>query len=165
MRLRSSPTRPSPSAAWLIAGRFLQAIATVATFPVGVAYIGDVVEAKDKGAAIGLYTAAMGSGFAVGPLVRSRVGASAGYAAAYMVGAIIACAGAVFGAWRLANIRPAAGASARSGLVNVRTLRGLAREPAMLMACIANVAMTLSMTGAIFTRTSRSTRARSGSAL
>jgi len=59
----------SPSAEWLIVPRLLQAVAMVATFPLGVAYIGDVVETRDRGAAIGVYTAAMGSGFAVGPLI------------------------------------------------------------------------------------------------
>jgi MFS family permease len=136
----------------LVVARVLQAAAMVSTFPLGIAYIGDVVEPRDRGAAIGVYTAAMGSGFAVGPLIGSWVGANAGYPAAYLAGAVIAVAGAVFAARRLIKKRsPGGEPSVGSGLVNVRALRALAQEPAMLMACIANVVMTLSMTGAIFT--------------
>lgn len=141
-----------PNAEWMILPRFLQAIAMVATFPLGVAYIGDVVEERDRGAAIGVYTAAMGSGFAVGPLIGSWFAASSGYPAAYVAGAVVAVAGAVFGVLRLVRKKPQAaeGAIGRR-LVDFPALRALAREPRMLMACVANIAMTLSMTGAIFT--------------
>jgi MFS family permease len=142
----------APSAGWLVIPRVLQALAMVATFPLGIAYIGDVVEPRDRHAAIGVYTAAMGSGFAVGPLIGSWVGSVAGYPAAYLTGAVIAAAGAAFGAWRLVRkkIQPAEGAIAPR-LVDLPALRTLARQPGMLMACVANIAMTLSMTGAIFT--------------
>ena len=93
-----------PNAEWLIVPRLMQAVAMVATFPLGVAYIGDVVEARDRGAAIGVYTAAMGSGFAVGPLLGSWAAANAGYPAAYLAGAGVAIAGAVFGAVRLVRL-------------------------------------------------------------
>lgn len=141
-----------PGAGWLAVPRFLQAIAMVSTFPLGIAYIGDVVEVRDRGAAIGLYTAAMGSGFAVGPLVGSWMGAEVGYPSAYVAGAGIALAGVVFGAVRLVR-KPPGGAesSLARGLVDLRALRAIAAHPVMLMACIANVVMTLSMTGAIFT--------------
>ncbi len=142
----------SPSAGWLVVPRLLQAVAMVATFPLGVAYIGDVVESRDRGAAIGVYTAAMGSGFAVGPLIGSWVGANVGYPAAYLAGALIAVAGAAFGALRLINTKSSGGRSSiGTSLIDVRALRTLGRHPAMLMACVANIAMTLSMTGAIFT--------------
>ncbi len=142
----------APAAGWLVIPRVVQAIAMVATFPLGIAYIGDVVEPRDRGAAIGVYTAAMGSGFAVGPLLGSWVGSVAGYPAAYVCGAVIAVCGAVFGAARLVRkkVTPADGSLAPR-LVDLPALRLLLRQPAMLMACLANVAMTLSMTGAIFT--------------
>jgi MFS family permease len=142
----------APSAGWLTVGRVFQAVAMVATFPLGIAYIGDVVDSRDRGAAIGVYTAAMGSGFAVGPLIGSWVSATSGYPAAYLTGAALAVAGAVFGALRLVKKKPASGeAAVGTALINGRALRALAQKPAMLMACIANIAMTLSMTGAIFT--------------
>jgi MFS family permease len=124
----------------------------VATFPLGIAYIGDVVEPRDRGAAIGVYTAAMGSGFAVGPLLGSWVGSVAGYPAAYVCGAVIAVGGALFGAVRLIRKKftPEDGSLAPR-LMDLPALALLIRQPAMLMACVANVAMTLSMTGAIFT--------------
>jgi MFS family permease len=141
-----------PSPGWMVPPRVLQAIAMVATFPLGIAYIGDVVEPRDRGAAIGVYTAAMGSGFAVGPLLGSWVGSVAGYPAAYVCGAIIAVAGALFGATRLIRKKftPEDGSLAPR-LMDLPALALLIRQPAMLMACVANVAMTLSMTGAIFT--------------
>jgi MFS family permease len=142
----------SPSAEWLALPRALQAIAMVATFPLGVAYIGDVVEKRDRGAAIGVYTAAMGSGFAVGPLLGSWVGSIAGYPAAYLSGAIIAVAGAAYGAVRLISTKvKSVETSTAPRLVDLPALAALARQPAMVMACVANIAMTLSMTGAIFT--------------
>jgi MFS family permease len=142
----------APSAPWLAAGRVFQAVAMVATFPLGIAYIGDVVDTRDRGAAIGVYTAAMGSGFAVGPLIGSWASANAGYPAAYLSGAVLAVAGAAFGALRLVKKKPASGeAAVGAALINVGALRALAQKPAMLMACVANIAMTLSMTGAIFT--------------
>ena len=140
----------SPSAEWLIVPRLVQAVAMVSTFPMGIAYIGDLVEERDRGAAIGVYTAAMGSGFAVGPLVGSSIGANIGYPEAYVAGAVIAIAGGIYGAIRLVHKRPSS--SSGQGLkIDFPALRTLAREPRMLGACIANIAMTLSMTGAIFT--------------
>lgn len=142
----------APTPAWLVVPRILQACAMVATFPMGVAYIGDIVEARDRPAAIGIYTAAMGSGFAVGPLIGSWVGSTAGYPAAYMAGAVIALAGAVFAALRLVGRRraPRSGVAA-ARLVDLPALISLMRHPAIVMACVANIAMTVSMTGAIFT--------------
>ena len=142
----------APGAGWLVVPRVVQAIAMVATFPLGIAYIGDVVEPRDRGAAIGVYTAAMGSGFAVGPLIGSWMGSVAGYPSAYACGAVIAVGGALFGAIRLVNkkVIPADGALTPR-LIDLPALAKLARQPAMLMACVANIAMTLSMTGAIFT--------------
>ena len=142
----------APNATWLALPRALQAIAMVATFPLGIAYIGDVVETRDRGAAVGVYTAAMGSGFAVGPLLGSWVASFAGYPAAYISGTIIAVGGAAYGAVRLIRKKAGPGeVSLAPRLVDLPALVALARQPAMVMACVANIAMTLSMTGAIFT--------------
>src|SRR5579872_2074533 len=129
----------APAPGWLILPRILQACGMVATFPLGVAYIGDLVEARDRPAAIGIYTAAMGSGFAVGPLIGSWVGSVAGYPAAYLAGAAIALGGALFGAVRLIRRRlppPVGGAPGR--LVDRPALLALVRHPAIVMACVAN---------------------------
>ena len=141
-----------PSAGWLAVPRVLMAIGMVSTFPLGIAYIGDVVETRDRGAAIGVYTAAMGSGFAVGPLVGTWVASVAGFPAAYITGAGIAVVGAVFGATRLVKkkAQPGKGTLAPR-LVDIPAFAALIRQPALVMACVANIAMTLSMTGAIFT--------------
>lgn len=142
----------APSAGWLVIPRVVMAVAMVSTFPLGIAYIGDLVETRDRGAAIGVYTAAMGSGFAVGPLVGSVVASRAGYPAAYLCGAVIAVIGAVYGALRLIKKKAEPGkASLAPRLVDLPAFAALVRQPAMVMACAANIAMTLSMTGAIFT--------------
>ena len=141
-----------PGPGWLVLPRIGQGLAMVATFPMGIAYIGDVVEQRDRGAAIGVYTAAMGSGFAVGPLIGSWFGSMYGYPSAYLVGAAIALAGAGFGAARLVRRKSVPdGAPVPARALSLRSLRPLLRNPAMVAACAANVAMTLSMTGAIFT--------------
>jgi len=142
----------APNAGWLVVPRVVMAIAMVATFPLGIAYIGDVVETRDRGAAIGVYTAAMGSGFAVGPLLGTWVASVAGYPAAYLCGAVIAVLGAFYGAVRLIRKKAEPGkANLAPRLVDLPAFAALVRQPAMVMACAANIAMTLSMTGAIFT--------------
>ncbi len=141
----------APSAPWLVVPRVLQAVAMVATFPLGIAYIGDVVDARDRGAAIGVYTAAMGLGFAVGPLIGSVTGAAFGYPAAYVSGAAIAAGGVVFGMARLVRTKVRSEASIAPRLVDLPALLALVRHPGMVIACAANIAMTLSTTGAIFT--------------
>lgn len=142
----------APSAGWLVIPRVVMAVAMVSTFPLGIAYIGDVVETRDRGAAIGVYTAAMGSGFAVGPLIGTQVASVAGYPAAYLCGAVIAVIGALYGALRLIRKKAESGkASLAPRLVDLPAFAALVRQPAMVMACAANIAMTLSMTGAIFT--------------
>jgi len=142
----------APSAGWLVVPRVVMAVAMVSTFPLGIAYIGDVVETRDRGAAIGVYTAAMGSGFAVGPLLGTWIASMAGYPAAYLCGAVIATVGAVFAAVRLIKKKAESGqASLAPRLVDLPAFAALVRQPAMVMACVANIAMTLSMTGAIFT--------------
>jgi MFS transporter, DHA1 family, multidrug resistance protein len=141
----------APSPGWLVVPRVLQAVAMVSTFPTGIAYIGDLIEERDRAAAIGLYTAAMGSGFAVGPLIGTWFGSTEGYPAAYLAGAAIAAGGAVFGAVRLrGKKRPTAGAAPRR-FIDRSALVLLARHPAIVMACVANIAMTISQTGAVFT--------------
>jgi DHA1 family tetracycline resistance protein-like MFS transporter len=142
----------APSPAWIFLPRALQAVAMVATFPLGIAYIGDVVEKRDRGAAIGVYTAAMGTGFAVGPLIGSWVGSTAGYPASFMTGALLALAGAAF-AWRrlIAKKVLQEEGTVRARALDLQALRVLLREPGVVMACAANMAMTFSMSGAIFT--------------
>lgn len=140
-----------PNAGWLVAPRVLQAIATVATFPLGIAYIGDVVEPRDRGAAVGVYTAAMGLGFAVGPLIGSWVASTAGYPAAYITGAFIAFLGAAFGAARLIRKKAISDTSSVLRLRDLPAFAALVRQPVMVMACVANIVMMLSMTGAILT--------------
>lgn len=81
------------SMAVLAAARFLFGVATIATFTVGAAYIGDVIEPHERGAAFGLYATSMGAGAAVGPLVTAAAQPLGGIAGGYMVGAVIGAVG------------------------------------------------------------------------
>jgi MFS family permease len=141
----------APSPGWLVVPRILQAVAMVSTFPTGIAYIGGIIEERDRPAAIGIYTAAMGSGFAVGPLIGTWFGSTTGYPAAYVAGAVIAVAGAAFGAVRRVGKKPAPAGTKAPRFVDRTALALLLRHPAIVMACVANIAMTVSQTGAVFT--------------
>jgi predicted MFS family arabinose efflux permease len=93
----------------------------------------------------------MGSGFAVGPLIGTWVGSTAGYPAAYVAGGVIAVVGAVFGAVRLVGKKRAPAESGPRQFLDRSALTLLLRHPAIVMACVANIAMTVSQTGAVFT--------------
>jgi len=88
---------------WLFPMRILIGLAMVATFFVGVAYIGDIVSERDRGLVIGLYTTFMGSGFAVGSAIGGQVASQWSYAASFRVAALVALAGCLIGRWGLAS--------------------------------------------------------------
>jgi MFS family permease len=46
----------APSAEWLIPGRIIFGIACAATFSIGVAYVGDIIQPEERGIAFGLYS-------------------------------------------------------------------------------------------------------------
>jgi len=88
---------------WLFPMRILIGLAMVATFFVGVAYIGDIVSERDRGLVIGLYTTFMGSGFALGSAIGGQVASHWSYAASFRVAALVALAGCLIGRWGLAS--------------------------------------------------------------
>ena len=127
----------------LIGPRILLGLAMLATFPLGVAYIADVVPEARRTLAISIYVSAQGAGYTVGPLLGSWLADVYGYHAAYDVAAGIAVATAALAAWRL---RPSTAASrvVRSALPSRASLvRGLA-APA-----VANVFVMLMFSGAV----------------
>jgi MFS family permease len=64
----------------------------VATLTIGLAYVADVVTARERSLVFGWITTAMGLGFAVGSFVGGRVAASAGYPSAYRVAMLMSVA-------------------------------------------------------------------------
>jgi MFS family permease len=126
----------SPSAEWLALPRAIQAIAMVATFPLGIAYIGDVARSA-TGVRRSAYTAAMGS-VRGGTSAGSWVGSVADIAA-YLPGR----SSRLSERWRAALIS-----------TKVKTVENVtapavdlpasppARQPAMVSGLRANIAMT-----------------------
>ena len=64
----------APSMTWLLVGRTISGI-TSATGPIATAYIADVTPAEQRAARYGLFGAAFGFGFVVGPAVGGILGA------------------------------------------------------------------------------------------
>jgi MFS family permease len=140
-----------PGPAWLIPARVLHALGSVATFGMGAAYLADAIEERDRGSAIGLYTAAMGTGFAVGPLIGGSLGAWLGFSASYQIAAVLGAAVAV-ATWLRLQSAPRPQRGQHAGLVE--TLAGYAaglRKPEVQLAGLANVLMQVSVSGAILT--------------
>ncbi|HQZ22649.1 MAG TPA: MFS transporter, partial [Thermoflexales bacterium] len=81
------------SALALGVARVLFGLATIATFTIGAAYIGDVIQPHERGAAFGLYATSMGAGAAVGPLVTALAQPLGGIVGGYMAGAGIGVIG------------------------------------------------------------------------
>lgn len=84
--LFSVPTTPL----LLILPRILFALAILATFPLGIAYIGDVVRPERRSLAVSAYVSAQGLGYALGPLLGSWLADVAGYEVTYRVAGTIA---------------------------------------------------------------------------
>ncbi|MEN6480543.1 MAG: MFS transporter [Anaerolineales bacterium] len=109
----------APNAYWLLPLKALVGVAMVATFFVGIAYIGDVVESSERGLVIGLYSTFMGSGFAVGSAIGGAASSRWGFAGSYYVAAAVALLGAGLAAWglrdRAGTHGPTTGGQARGG--------------------------------------------------
>lgn len=129
----------APNAYWLLPARMLAGIAALCVFSVSTAYVGDVVRRGQRGLVIGLYSAAMGLGFAIGPAVGGVIAERAGYRVSYLVAAAIGLVGC-WVAWRYLAAERAPepigqGHGRRSVLVNVRLLL---QDPNLLTACLGN---------------------------
>jgi len=91
----------APNAYWLLPLKALVGVAMVATFFVGMAYIGDVVAASERGLVIGLYATFMGSGFALGSAIGGASSTRWGFEGSYYVAAGVAALGAAIAIWGL----------------------------------------------------------------
>ncbi|MBX0329323.1 MFS transporter [Oscillochloris sp. ZM17-4] len=124
----------APSPAWLLPAQALTGVATVATFFIAAALVGDASAPADRGVAMGLLTTAMGLGFAIGPLLGGLVHRAGGVRTGLQIAAMLS-AGAAALAWLLLP--------RRAPMVRIARSRGprmglLLQNRALLLACLAN---------------------------
>lgn len=128
----------------LIMPRIVYGVALLATFPVGLAYLADVVTPARRSVAIGIYVSAQGLGFAVGPLVGSWIASAYGFRTVYTVCAVIGFLAAIGGGLGLEHPR---NATARPR-ERVLAIRPFLRGP-ILGANVSNLFMLLMANGAV----------------
>lgn len=140
----------SPNVVVLIPGRILLGLASVSTFSIGVAYVGDVVTPTERGLAFGLYTTAMGLGFGIGPLIGAAVAVNYGIPASYLVAAALALIGALLAVWGLRNHRTTQSAiTTRSfGLLRAGFAQ-MIHDPRLLAGSLCNLLISTGFSGAI----------------
>lgn len=94
----------APNPYWLFPGRFLTAVAMLAVFTLGMAYLGDVVSEAERPLAVGLYSTSMGLGFTVGPALGGLLAERYGYGWAYQGAGLLALVGVGVALWGLAPV-------------------------------------------------------------
>lgn len=135
----------------LFTSRVLYGIGGVATFSIGAGYLGDITTREQRPFAFGLYTSAMGFGFAVGPFVGARLVERYDARTAYIVGGLLALASLLLALriLRAANRRKGAPAMRRaSGLGNIRGILG---QRDLMLVTFGNMLMSLAFAGGITT--------------
>jgi MFS family permease len=91
----------------LLPVRALIGLGMTATFPIGAAYLGDVVSSNERSLALGLYYTSMGVGFALGPAIAGTVATAHSYPASYRLAALVALTGFAVAALGLPGQTPA----------------------------------------------------------
>jgi len=140
-----------PSPYLLFPIRVMTGLSVCSTFFIGIAYVSDIVDQRDRGLVIGLYTTCMGLGFAVGSAIGGLVTEDYGFGASYRVAAIIVLLG-----FAILHLGPAdkstrhrkAGSGTSQPLLAKLTL--LVKEPNILVASLGNVLISVVLEGAIF---------------
>lgn len=94
----------APNPYWLFPGRILTAVAMLAVFTLGMAYLGDVVSEAERPLAVGLYSTSMGLGFTVGPALGGLLAERYGYGWAYQGAGLLALVGVGVALWGLAPV-------------------------------------------------------------
>jgi DHA1 family tetracycline resistance protein-like MFS transporter len=141
----------------LVLGRVLFSIGSVAVFQIGAAYLGDITAPEQRSTAFGLYTTAMGLGFALGPIIGGQIAFYGGTAQAYLVGSVIGLSGLVLAITRLRERsarreRDGAGQQPPAAPLSVRgRLRVIAGEPDLLLVTFGNMLISLTFAGAVTT--------------
>jgi MFS transporter, DHA1 family, multidrug resistance protein len=127
----------------LIIPRIIYGVALLATFPVGLAYLADVIAPSRRALAIGIYVSAQGLGFAVGPLLGGWIASAYGFRTVYTVCAVIGLVAAI-GSW-IAMENPKATVRQKERLLAIRAfLHG-----PIFGASISNTFMLLMANGAV----------------
>lgn len=136
----------------LFVGRMLFALGSVAVFQIGAAYLGDITEPEQRATAFGLYTTAMGLGFALGPLIGGQIASAGGTARAYLVGAMVALLAVALAATRLRE-RPRAPAPAGQAPAPTAggRIRTIVANPDLLLVTFGNMLISLTFAGAVTT--------------
>lgn len=122
----------APSAAWLVLAQAALGVGTVATFAIGGALAGSLSGPSDRGAVMGLYSTAMGLGFAIGPLLGGLAGEQGGIGGSLRIAGVVALGGLTIAVLGLPRSRPSATAAATG------PTRPPGRNRALLFACVAN---------------------------
>ncbi|MCW5879573.1 MAG: MFS transporter [Anaerolineae bacterium] len=141
----------APNPWFLFPGRILIGLGTTAIFWIGVAYLGDIITAEERGPAFGVYTTAMGLGFTLGPLLAALIERQSSVRISYLVGAVIALATAGLAGWGLRTVQRDKGGvrSVRVGF-GFDDARYLLRNPSLLAGSIGNLAVQASFSAAVF---------------
>lgn len=135
---------------FLLPLRALYGMALTATFFIGIAYVGDIVPRADRGLAVGLYTSAMGLGFAVGPLFGGFVSERLGLLQTYRLTALIGFIGFILAVRFLHPPTERQKAAARIQGPSLWRKFGLFKtNPELLAASLGNLSMTVIFSGAI----------------
>jgi MFS family permease len=135
----------------LFTSRVLYGIGGVATFSIGAGYLGDITTREQRPFAFGLYTSAMGFGFAVGPFVGARLVERYDARTAYIVGGLLALAGLLLALriLRAANRRKGAPVMRRAS--GMRNVRGILGQHDLMLVTFGNMLMSLAFAGGVTT--------------
>jgi predicted MFS family arabinose efflux permease len=137
---------------FLVVPTILLSFAQLATFPMGVAYVADIVGPEERGRAIALYSTAMGAGFAAGPGIGGWLAGHYGFAVMYDLAAAIALVGFLYAWKRLARRPPQApDHDLRSASVwsNARSSLGVLRHKDIAGPILCSLAFGVSFNAAI----------------
>jgi MFS family permease len=138
-----------PSAALLVLPNGLFGLAQIATFSIGVAYLGDHLSTDQRALGISLYATAMGLGFGIGPALGGWLEQAYSFPVAYAVVGVIALTGAAYAAVSLKSRPTVAHAGGR--LVRGASLRALGTDRRIWAACLGQTLMSLAFSVAILT--------------
>lgn len=140
----------SPNPWFLFPGRIVSAIAFIASFQMGAAYVGDIIRPQERSLAFGLYTTCMGLGFSVGPLFGSAIAESYGIRGSYLGASVIGLLGAAIGVWGLRETRGLTpGIRSRPVSPAWREMGWVLKNPVLLAGCVGNLVLSIIFNGVV----------------
>ncbi len=133
---------------WFLPIRVLTGLVISSTFFIGMAYVGDMVERRDRGLVSGVYTTCMGLGFTIGSWLGGQLAATAGYVVTFRLAALVALVGAAI-AWLGLAGRPRLRTATEGAASPLGKLGLLARRPDLLAASLGYLLIILMFDAAI----------------